>query len=731
LNSAVTAQKFKKQFLLSITIIKMKTTNYLVLIVGILLFSAVNSQAQIKIGGDPITINPSSVLEIESDNKGVLFPRVTLTSITDVTTVPSPTDGLTVFNTATDGTAPNNVSFGYYYWSASASKWVKLAVETAPIEFAKTVYVNAASPNLAAATLFDENNPATTNDNALKANVAYLYIGSDGSTWTYDPTGAGSYKTFAVPASTPFELANTTTDAGGNKIGNIWRNGNVGIGFNNPTVPIDVRASGRSAFLTAARFQAPNNTTGGNATILNFGVNPGNSADLRYVYQANGAASNRMDFGMSGNASPMMSYLNSGNVGIGTTGPLAKLHIQGIRTTIGANANAPMLRLSRPIFSGFKYGSVAQFNLGAYDDGNASTQGHSKSRLDLALTNGNDETTLTNVMTWLANGNVGIGTTAPTSNLDVVGTGLFRNGNHHNIFTKNQILFGYDNNNTYQHAIRTRHNGLGAVGNTIDFYLWTNAISSGIVGNKHVMTLDGSGSVGIGTTAPEAPLVVQGANETGVLKLISPSSAGGVKWWMGFGHGPTSIDANDRARIGVDIAGGGAGRLFFTTGAPGVQTTAMFIDESQRVGIGTSMPTERLAVVGNIAASGTVSASGTTLSSDARLKSNVVGIDNGLSKIMALRPVNYDKKFDLDSAGSVNEHGFIAQELQKIMPELVTEGKDKDKLLSINYTAVIPVLTKAIQEQQALIEANQTTIQKQQEQIDELKALLMKLLNDK
>jgi hypothetical protein len=150
----------------------------------------------------------------------------------------------------------------------------------------------------------------------------------------------------------------------------------------------------------------------------------------------------------------------------------------------------------------------------------------------------------------------------------------------------------------------------------------------------------------------------------------------------------------------------------------------MFIDEGQRVGIGTSTPTQRLDVVGNIAASGTVSASGTTLSSDARLKSNVVGINNGLSKIMALRPVNYDKKFDLDSAGSVNEHGFIAQELQKIMPELVTEGKDKDKLLSINYTAVIPVLTKAIQEQQ-------DTIQKQQEQIDELKALLMKLLNDK
>jgi hypothetical protein len=66
--------------------------------------------------------------------------------------------------------------------------------------------------------------------------------------------------------------------------------------------------------------------------------------------------------------------------------------------------------------------------------------------------------------------------------------------------------------------------------------------------------------------------------------------ASGDNWWLGFGHGTTSTDANDRARIGVDIVSGGAGRLFFTTGAPGSQTRAMFIDESQRVGIGTSAP---------------------------------------------------------------------------------------------------------------------------------------------
>jgi hypothetical protein len=110
----------------------------------------------------------------------------------------------------------------------------------------------------------------------------------------------------------------------------------------------------------------------------------------------------------------------TGNVGIGATVPATRLHIQGIQATLGANANATMLRMSRPIWSGFKFGSAAQFNLGTYDDGVNPV--HSKSRLDLALTNINDETTFSNIMTWLGNGNVGIGTTAPSSRLEVNGS---------------------------------------------------------------------------------------------------------------------------------------------------------------------------------------------------------------------------------------------------------------------------------------------------------------------
>ena len=121
-----------------------------------------------------------------------------------------------------------------------------------------------------------------------------------------------------------------------------------------------------------------------------------------------------------------------------------------------------------------------------------------------------------------------------------------------------------------------------------------------------------SGNVGIKTASPSAPLVVQGITGTGAIKLIAPSVAAGDNWWMGFGHGTTSTDANDRARVGVDIVGGGSGRLFFTTGAAGSQARAMFIDESQKVGIGTSTPNSKLEVASTLSEVARLSTSLTT-----------------------------------------------------------------------------------------------------------------------
>ena len=80
---------------------------------------------------------------------------------------------------------------------------------------------------------------------------------------------------------------------------------------------------------------------------------------------------------------------------------------------------------------------------------------------------------------------------------------------------------------------------------------------------------------------------------------------------------------------------------------------------------------------------------------------------------MKLNPVHYDKKSSIESTDyNKTENGFIAQELQKVLPFVVSEGTDPDKILSVDYNSIIPILTKGIQEQQLLIEA-------QQKQIDE------------
>ena len=132
------------------------------------------------------------------------------------------------------------------------------------------------------------------------------------------------------------------------------------------------------------------------------------------------------------------------------------------------------------------------------------------------------------------------------------------------------------------------------------------------------------------------------------------------------------------------------------------------------MGIGKNTPSYKLDVAGDINASGgSVRASGVALTSDARLKTNVAELDDALSTVNKLRPVSYDKKATIESSNyDMHEIGFIAQEVQKILPDLVTEGKDKDKTLGLNYIELIPVLTKAIQEQQKEIDALKAEVKK-------------------
>ena len=83
--------------------------------------AALVTNAQVKVGDNPTTINSNSVLEIESTNKGMLLPRVELTGTTSFAPLTAHVAGMTVYNTAT----ATDVTPGYYY--NDGAKWVKLS----------------------------------------------------------------------------------------------------------------------------------------------------------------------------------------------------------------------------------------------------------------------------------------------------------------------------------------------------------------------------------------------------------------------------------------------------------------------------------------------------------------------------------------------------------------------------------------------------------------------------
>jgi hypothetical protein len=101
----------------------MKNFKQLALTVATSLLFAVATQAQVKVGDNPTTINANSMLEVESTNKGFLFPRVALTATNAAAPLSAMVAGMTVYNTATTGTAPNNVVPGIY--TSNGTVWVK------------------------------------------------------------------------------------------------------------------------------------------------------------------------------------------------------------------------------------------------------------------------------------------------------------------------------------------------------------------------------------------------------------------------------------------------------------------------------------------------------------------------------------------------------------------------------------------------------------------------------
>lgn len=274
-----------------------------------LLFISISISAQTGIG--TTTPNPSAKLDVYATDKGFLPPRVTLTNVTDATTVPSPAVGLLVYNLGSVG-----LQAGYYYWNGSS--WSTIATAVSPDQSVdyiqaslsanqtlssagniifntttgtgitlssggfnlianKTYKLEAAIGGLSGGYAYygwvDSANtllPGSSIGAVMKAGSAYSDAPQDKAVVFYTPTTnttvylrvltvSGGVTAYAPnPSSSYSSTWATIQQVGSSAIVNPWvLNGNnvynttgkVGIGTTNPTVPLEVNGAVQAASL--------------------------------------------------------------------------------------------------------------------------------------------------------------------------------------------------------------------------------------------------------------------------------------------------------------------------------------------------------------------------------------------------------------------------------------------------------------------------------------------------
>ena len=194
-----------------------------------------------------------------------------------------------------------------------------------------------------------------------------------------------------------------------------------------------------------------------------------------------------------------------------------------------------------------------------------------------------------------------------------------------------------------------------------------------------------SGNVGIGTTTPSDRLQIYG-NLT-----VSPNM-----WNLGDARQfKVSSTFNNPSYINNDYP------IILQTGG-GNQPIIL---DAARVGIGTTNPQYTLDV------SGTIRGYGITDASDIRWKQNITNLTNSLDIINKLQGVNYywnTEKYPNMSFDKTKQIGFIAQDVEKVIPELVKT--DSDGYKSLAYDKMTAVLAEGMKEQQKIIENQNNSI---------------------
>lgn len=330
----------------------------------------------------------------------------------------------------------------------------------------------------------------------------------------------------------------------------------------------------------------------------------------------------------------------NGNVGIGLFNPSTKLDVNGaIKISGPTNINFSQTDTNVP------QGSYLSFNDPLFNGGSS-----------------NGITSFVNVsglgpggFNFFTRGHVSTGNssgTTPTELLFIGSDGTIRSR-------------GLQSTGTGTRLVTASENG------TLSGTAYENIFATTLTSNKTLSV--GTNNLTINTQA-NGSVIFNASNPAATMRLNGVSSIPAL-----------SIGGN--GTFSVDAPGTAGGRFIITDGTG---TTGGFI------GIGVIAPTYRLHVNGTVAGNAAY-----VNTSDMRFKKNIQPIQSALSKVLALRGVTFD--WDLAKAGnrefdSNNHIGFIAQEIEKVLPQVVVTANDTDKTKSVAYGDVVPVLVEAIKE---------------------------------
>lgn len=448
---------------------------------------------------------------------------------------------------------------------------------------------------------------------------------------------------------------------GSTTLGNsrIYDNGNVGIGTTSPLAALqvakDVAISGGYG-----QIEAVGATNKAKRTTLGFDT----SSNFGWIQPVETGVGYRN----------LALVPKGGNMGIGTTSPTALLTLN---TTNGVSAIARFYYdqgIYPNIYGDLFHGGDAS-GLTLQSRGSTGAEPGSG---DISLWTAVSGTP-SEKMRVMGNGNVGIGRMSPGAKLDVAGEIRSSSAYKLNLYAASDSAASVSYDPAYANLILSSDYSGGSVGAAYGGILF-NTKDTGRMSQTRV-SIAPNGNVGIGTTTPAQKLEVNG-----ILRVSSPSTNADIE--LNSMERPTIYPGPSApANLPIQVRSNGTAVLQLNNDNSGGVTMVV---GGGNVGIGTTNPTQRLHVVGNVTANDYL------FNSDARLKADIAPLENAGKGIACLEGVTY--RWSDPNEPQDLQVGLIAQDVERCFPELVTTAPDGYK--SVSYSRLVAPLIENAKEQQ-------------------------------